>query len=449
MISISPVDLAAKLQSIRNLERGPSLAEELSSEPRLTELLWFLQYMSIQPGGLSAFSEAFIVCFQDRFEPVRRVRTYIDHEDLDLDLGVGYRSEVSSPKECVQAARAHLPGALTDLCIDESAGLSGRWYCPKLIRFLLEMLDIHRDKTLNKIAETTVTREMFPLLEFSRKRCSPVVIVGPQKVGKSTALKAFCESRPGLARLVTVPPASRERDFVTAHADAFGIAYTASTSPADIRGKVEYVMKHSGLFTAYDKANLLIEGTRTRVTSSRRLSWVASRVLDQHLGCSFVATTQEYNSLERYSKTTGDSLPRPIKLPDGLSVDDLMAVTEKKFPSVNKGLRMAICGYAVESADPLMDIVKVVEYASCRAEERKSPTVALEDVEAAVRMFMPGCLETCVAAPLQPVCGAAARRVPGVRGPLERDTIHQAAERRSSPAELGSSRRDLTTIFSG
>src|SRR4051794_16539126 len=57
-LPINPQLVAAKLAAIGNYEQ-PTIFEQISAEPRLVELLWFIQAMSIQPGGLKKFVEDF------------------------------------------------------------------------------------------------------------------------------------------------------------------------------------------------------------------------------------------------------------------------------------------------------------------------------------------------------------------------------------------------------
>jgi hypothetical protein len=53
--TVRPQDVAKKLAAIRNHEY-PELRAQLTSRPRLAEVMWFLQYMSMQPGGLLKFA---------------------------------------------------------------------------------------------------------------------------------------------------------------------------------------------------------------------------------------------------------------------------------------------------------------------------------------------------------------------------------------------------------
>src|SRR4051812_46298739 len=56
---LKPEDVARKLAAIRNLENLTTL-KQIEQQPRLVELLWFVQAMSLRPGGLSKFANDLI-----------------------------------------------------------------------------------------------------------------------------------------------------------------------------------------------------------------------------------------------------------------------------------------------------------------------------------------------------------------------------------------------------
>ena len=62
---IRPELLAAKLSSVQNYEY-PELADQMTANPRLVETFWFLQKMSLLPGGLLKFVEEFLAEFLER-----------------------------------------------------------------------------------------------------------------------------------------------------------------------------------------------------------------------------------------------------------------------------------------------------------------------------------------------------------------------------------------------
>ncbi len=66
--AISPLTIAEKLAAAANLTE-PALAEQIRKEPRLVELLWFLQWASTQPGGLEKFALDVVQEFAPHFGP--------------------------------------------------------------------------------------------------------------------------------------------------------------------------------------------------------------------------------------------------------------------------------------------------------------------------------------------------------------------------------------------
>ena len=62
---IRPELVAAKLAAVRNYE-CPGFQRAIAERPRLVELLWFIQAMSLRPGGLAKFTEELLAAFPER-----------------------------------------------------------------------------------------------------------------------------------------------------------------------------------------------------------------------------------------------------------------------------------------------------------------------------------------------------------------------------------------------
>lgn len=69
---IRPEIVASKLAAATNLTQ-PALANEFAKQPRLMELLWFLQWQSMQPGGLEKFALDLIAEFPVHVGPAALV----------------------------------------------------------------------------------------------------------------------------------------------------------------------------------------------------------------------------------------------------------------------------------------------------------------------------------------------------------------------------------------
>lgn len=140
--AIFPEQLATKLAAVKQL-KFPQLAQAIGKHPRFVEALWFIQHMSMQPGGLQGMSRALAAFMEPRMEtPAMRAfgsRRYSATEcaqvwqeipkahkgeiEAKLDETYGYVSECSSlldddeatRYEIAQRARAaELSGKQTD-----------------------------------------------------------------------------------------------------------------------------------------------------------------------------------------------------------------------------------------------------------------------------------------------------------------------------------------------
>jgi len=63
---IRPEIVAAKLAAVRDYKH-PEILKEIQAEARLVEVLWFIQFMSMQPGGLEKFCADMVQALPQRF----------------------------------------------------------------------------------------------------------------------------------------------------------------------------------------------------------------------------------------------------------------------------------------------------------------------------------------------------------------------------------------------
>lgn len=377
--------LAGKLADLRRRDDWPALQ---SAHPRLVEMLWFLQAQSRLPGGLVAlanrlvdeFPERFIASAPDTLPWLAEIR---ESEGIETPLDDGK-----------ELARTGLGSLFHDWCEAKTYhAIPCPRYCPTLETLLIEFMDQVEGKVRQTVASTAIARTVYRELEFAITQTVPVPIIGESRFGKTTAVAAWCEMRPGRARLVTVPNTNRERDFIEAHADAFGIEYTAGTSVSRLKELVQFVLRHSGLFLVYDEAHALVPTNYTRNTPPNRLNWVRCEVIDRGLGCAFFATPQSYHqTLAQYTATTGYKMEqwlgrigRPVVLPEFIGPEDLLAVARNNFPDVSDVLLELTCSRAMRTGSPLQTIELLARRARFLASEAGRSGVSLDDIQEASR----------------------------------------------------------------
>ena len=384
---IDPRALAEKLQTsgfLESLMYGTKIAPN-----SLRELLWFAQDRSGKPGGLETLFAGIVSDYMPAYELAGKEKGYWC---------------VDSPK--------NIPASFRHLCAptpppDDDYWTSGnrqniidllgahQW--TMLFASLLELMERHAVDTLKTIAQTEVTKTIFRELEFSRRKGVPVPIIGESRIGKTKPASVWCAARPGRARLVDVPDSNRERDFVTSHADAFGIPYTNRTTTQSLRSDVQYVNQHSHLFLCYDESQFLVPSNYTKTTVPRRLNWVRRQVVDRDRGCGLIATPQSYHqTLDQYVKITGYNIGQwlgritnPVVLPADLGREDLLAVAKIHFPEMPMPFLKLIAARAMRSEGYLKHLEMTAKRAEFLAEEDGRDQVRLEDVQNAIAQIMP------------------------------------------------------------
>lgn len=338
---------------------------------------------------------------------------------------------------CLNRAAEDLPGRLLDLCTIQFSDFRPPWYCSDLLAILSDYMEAYAAKVEATIAETEVTKIVFRELKFAWSQGVPVPIVGESRIGKTSPAAVWCGMRPGRARLVTVPESNRERDFLEAHADAFGLEYTDATPTTKLRTEVKFIMRLSGLFTVYDEAQFLVPLSYNKTTPPSRLNFVRCQVIDKNLSCAFFATPQSYHqTLQRYVDTTGYRIEQwlgriapTVILPPDLSSRDLVAIAKAHFPDLSEPFLKLIAGRAMTTEGYIKSVELTAKRARFLAEERGSSKVDLEDVKLAIAYIMPGAE---LAGP-----GATRGKASATPSPAERDASaskSQEPDKDASPA---------------
>lgn len=366
MSSIRPELVAAKLKSAR-MREDPQLDDQIQEQPRLVEMLWFLQWMFTRPGGGEQFTRTFVERYADRLGTAEAVRIgapaggswsleqcqriwndsegsqcrgwfhansefpewyhlNVEPRDVDLMLAVeeGGPLFFNPPSRSVlqsgvrrfnraffmshwrDEARGKLTQYLRSFCEDVGVPLVGPSYFHDLVPTLLLEMDRHAAEVEKGIVSTEVARIIFEELDFSWNKIVPVQIVGNSRCGKTTSARTWCEMWPGRGRLVPVPPTQDMRRFYAAIAEAFGYFHTETTPTNHLAAAVEFIWKESRLLCAFDESQWLLPESSSKTPAPARLNWVRCMGMDQGLRCAFFATPQSHReSVSKYVKRTG------------------------------------------------------------------------------------------------------------------------------------------------
>ncbi len=99
--AVCPLDITARLTQAVQLSYI-EFADHLHSEPRLKEILWFLQYISRQPGSIEKFAADLIAEFPQQFGPAW---LHQDHQrDVDAEARVKLFGNLDETQRCALVA---------------------------------------------------------------------------------------------------------------------------------------------------------------------------------------------------------------------------------------------------------------------------------------------------------------------------------------------------------
>ncbi len=402
--AIDPAVVAHKVCAVR--DEYPSIREEMRRDPRLLQLLWFLQHMSTRPGRLREFADEILsqgACLGTETmlshgmpangvypaEIAAKVWGEIDRETRSLsqrwlvnlmrteDFSEVDRGETEfaeegqrqlhrcsyarALEECRASAERELPELIADYCLSPAKAFYGQepWFMSGLTDALLDSMKRWEQKQRAAIPQTTITRRVFEALDYSLRRSSVVLIQGNSRVGKAEAVKRWCEARPGVARLVAVPSSNADADWFRAIAKALGFSPAASTHPQKLREQIEYVLAHSRLSLVFDNAAWCIPQRYSRTTPATRLNWIQEAIIARHLPCAIVVTPESYNrALEKYLARTGYSIEEMLggvgiieDLPQDMEVEDARSIVRHLFPEFSAEAVRVIGAAAVRAKE--------------------------------------------------------------------------------------------------
>jgi hypothetical protein len=466
--AIRPELLAKKIADVRRM-KFPKLYDYLKGNLRVFEAFWFIQCMSMKPGGLAAFVAALIEfmgprlgtetmrrlgqrkytraeCAEVWAEVPRRRKNGLEYDSADiLDLTSGgwddspdqeaarttrerarviahnrqVDKEVSEKNQphfreiVTKAAADELPEFFETLCTGDAQGFC-LWYCPDVIAEVFAFMERRAAQVKTRLAMTVVAEKVFDALDYASSEHVMVRIDGDPRFGKTDSVETYAAMWPGRARVVRTPSSNSERDLIRAVAEAFGIFQTFGSRGEALKDKVEFVIRYSGMMLIFDEGSFLVPSSFSANTPPARLNWVRCAIVDRKIPCVIVTTPQSYNSaLNRFVKRTSYSIEQflgrealRVSLPNELSHADLLAVARVHFPEADDDLLGLIAAKAMQSESYLKAVENIAKRARYNAKKRGAKRLTIRDVDTAILEVMP------TAAPVANAAPAAAPRTP-------------------------------------
>ena len=396
--------------------------------PDERSLLFFLQAISLQPGGLEKFCREFLEMFPERLgtptmhklgmkcgqkysakEAAQIERemcrlTGDPDEDNARELDHSIINDDSRPETCLgdryhsrcMEKTGRLPDFIMRLCVDPNVSLDGPgvgWF-KDIIGALYEFKERHAQKALAEYVMTGAGRQVFDTLDACLKTRKMVLIEGDSGIGKTTAAEAWCRAHPGEARFVSLSGVTHKTSVFRAIAKALGVASSYTRTATEMQARNEDVLEKSGLILVLDEAHFLFSAAERVYTRPERVDWINTALYNRGVPVAMICTPQFIIRLNRFEQQTSwnaDQLRRRVKrftrLPAKPNAKDLEAVALKHLPDACKDTIKYLVGYALSNKLHFPAIVDAIDEARLLVEREGREKITFDDVERAIRDY--------------------------------------------------------------
>jgi hypothetical protein len=403
------------------------------------ELVWFIQLVSHQPGGIKKLATDLIAGFPERIATdsmrkfgtkagqiysatqVRAVRAEISGRHFPLKgevAGDGFNASAlldeteeqrfskrleatlfppnypasDFVKCCHEAADAGLEKHLLTLCLDPALPVAdgSPWYFPALVSTLRELQAMWIEER-RPAAVTSIGEKVFSALDYAAASRRLVIIDGDPRIGKTHATKSWCNLHPGRARYVDCPSGNDDFSFFRDVALSLGVSINLKSKAQELRSRVEDALRSGDLTLVIDQGHWLWPQSHYRNTTPARINWLMAMV-DRGVAAAIVTTPQFFRSQQAIEKATCWTSEQFIgrighyeKLPDALSNDDLTAVATALLAGGSADSIKALVLYAQSSLKYLAGIDAIVTRARFICQKDGREKIEFRDVKRAIQ----------------------------------------------------------------
>lgn len=321
---------------------------------------------------------------------------------------------------CIRAAMKYLPQHLANLCRDLETDFKELhirttepnvfspsnhierkediWFMDDPMSAVIAMIGRHAEIASRKLAMTEVSRKVFDCLDYALQERTMVRIVGNPRYGKSESIETYCEMHPGIARVVRVPSSNSLAGLHCAIAEALGIMDIGFASrPQRIKERIEFVLRHTGIFLIMDEAAYLIPQNYTKTTAPMRLNWVRAEIVDRGLPLALSVTPQTFlPAVERFVQKTQYTMEqflgrtyRVVQLPITIGREDVMAVARIHFPGLADCFYSQFADLARVSKNYLQSVEAISKLARYISKKNGHKRIMVDDIKAAADELIP------------------------------------------------------------
>lgn len=446
---------ALEFEELRGLN-GSAVAFKaaLLDDPKKRQLLYFLQALSLREGGIKRIACELLEMFPERIgtptmikigcRPGKRltqgerdeIAKELHERDDDSSWDLLHRADDPERDYC-QSTAAHFCEAcqslsqdnldrfIERLCCDpklavtgdqhekllygqiahialEDAGRSeddagtfetaGLNYFQDVLGALFEFKRRHEQQVRERFVETSIGRVVFEALDYALETGRSALVEGDSGIGKTTAIKAWCELHLGECRHIQLKGITHRTGFFREVARAFGIARGGGFSSSKIQIRVEQFLQRTKMMLIFDEGQYLLPSGNRVSTPPELINWLNTACYNE--GVPFViSATSEFTDrraiVEKNTTWQSEQLRRRIRrffqLPSVPTKEDLRRVACRLLPDVTREAIDYVVGYSLVSKGFFQAIANAIEDARLIATRAGRTEIKFSDLKAAIQ----------------------------------------------------------------
>ncbi len=418
----------------------------LYPDARHREMLFFLQAVSLRPGGLRELAREVLNRWPERIgcaamheaadkglreydeDTVEAIREelagahWVANQKRPVGLGNVVEWGCEKPELALQRSRELaeklLPDFLEEFCLNpdiEPSEMERAWWigwCPYVTNLWASLACLKTEAESACRAAGVVPSigaKVNSTLDYALRTKRMVVIEGSAGSGKTTACAAWAARHQAQARMISLSGITHRTGFFQKIAAVIGLA-TCQRKSSELQAKVEAFFYSTRLMLVFDEAHYLFPQTKRVTCAPELVDWINTALVNQGVPVALVTTDQFVRLKETVEKQTGwtseqlmHRIARYSKLPEKVIEEDLFAVARFELSKVwdaeasawipdssaeaDRDAVKFVVGYALISRLPLAAVRDSIDEARDAALTRGARRVTFEDLERAREEF--------------------------------------------------------------
>ena len=328
---------------------GPAVTTKaaLMLNPDKKRLLFFLQGMSIKPGGLKKITREIVETFPDRIgtptmhkagmqpgmaydsKTRREIASEICQEFVRSEEAKEFETFDYCLATCRRLLLSSMEGFLIELCINPKLYFSAPgepdyaediqnimiedqfiegpvdpdsrketptyktanlpWFSD-IIGALFEHKRRYEEQRRKEFVSTEVGKKVFETLDFGLATGKMVLVEGNSRIGKTTASEAWADMHQGEARLVSLSGITHKTGLFRALAKELGIGSSSSRSSTEIQTRIEDQLHRSRLMIIFDEAHHLFSSSERVYSRPELVDWINTALFNHRVPVGLICT---------------------------------------------------------------------------------------------------------------------------------------------------------------